>query len=174
METLLKITPEIKELVIVYLTAKTWYQTLHPIVKGYQQKIIEELHPINEETGEVITKPNMLFMADEETLNNYVIRCEEETAKHKLPHDPDHCPLYTAESQEITAKKMLLEHLLPLLPGYKDIKYSDLLIISKNKDNSIRYDKFGRCLFRSDELLDICLPILVSQISYKDFEYIHT
>lgn len=160
----LELTPELKSLVKAVVAAKAWVETVHPIVVGYQKAILQEIGAVDEE-GRPITDPNLSYLMDDGKAKVYFARCEEEAAKNNLKHKPECCPLLEAESIERKAKRELCEYVLPRLPGFEKMTFDTLVRFAKNADDSIKRDKLGRMMFKSDEMVDLVLSFLVPQMA---------
>lgn len=160
----LELTPELKSLVKSVVMAKAWVETVHPIVIGYQKAILQEITAVDEE-GKPIIDPNLSYLMDDGKAEVYFAKCEEEAAKNNLKHKPECCPLLEAESVERKAKRMLGEYVLPRLPGFEKMTFDTLVRFAKNDDDSIKRDKLGRMMFKSDEMIDLILSFLVPQMT---------
>lgn len=160
----IELTPELKSLVKSVVMAKAWVEAVHPIVTGYQKAILQEISAVDDK-GNPITDPNLSYLMDNKKAKVYFARCVEEAAKKKLKHELDCCPLLEAETLERKAKRALEEYVLPKLPGFEKVTHTTLGRFAKNADGSIKKDKQGRMMFKSDEIIELVLKFLVPQMA---------
>lgn len=106
-----KITDELIAAVQLYCVAQAYTQTVRPIVKEYQRKVLYILQPKHIETGEVITDPKHTYLMSDEDFALYMRDCNElrERAGFKVP-SPEYCPLLMAESQETDAEHLVIKN----------------------------------------------------------------
>lgn len=160
----IELTPELRSLVKSVVMTKAWVESIHPIVTGFQKAILQEIGATDNE-GKPITNPDLSYRMDDEKAKIYFARCIEEIAKKNLKHEPDCCPLLEAETLEREAKRALGEYMIPKIPGFKNMTYDSLNRFAKNADGSIKKDKLGRMMFKSDEMIELCLKFLVPQMT---------
>lgn len=168
-KNLLELTPELKKQVITVLHARAWLETVRPIVTGYQKAILKELGAVDE-NGRPILKPEDAYLLDERMSAVYFTRCDEEAAKNNLVHKPECCPLLEAESLERATRRELIDHVLPLLPGFEMITSDQLQTLSKTKEGKLKRDKSGRLMNKGDELVELILKFTVPQIPEDEFK----
>lgn len=95
--------------------AKAFVETIKPIVTEYQTKVLNELKLKDARTGELITNPKHMYLADKSEWPKYFERINEERIKAKLHVDnPEHCPLLVAESMLRQARNLLIEVMEPI------------------------------------------------------------
>lgn len=116
----IKITQEMKQAAKNVFMAMAFTQTIKPIVRGYQQKIIDELKPeISEqfkkhERHTTITPENTYLMNDAD-FKVYLRRCNEERIKAKLHVDNEEfCPLLVAEDLQRQAERAFIDIMEPI------------------------------------------------------------
>jgi hypothetical protein len=115
METMTKkqipnITPELIRATKAVFLAQAFTQTIRPIVEGYQQKVINELKPLNMDTLEVITSFKDSYTMTDCQFSEYFRLCNIEREKAGLKvENPEFCPLLVAEDMERKANRNLLE-----------------------------------------------------------------
>ena len=160
METILKITTDLISLTKAVLQTRANVKMIFPIVLNYQTSILDEMNATDNDGNKVLT-PKKAYTLNEKDFNFYLKRCHEEADKNNLKHNPDCCPLLTAESEERDARYNFCNYILPLLPQYNNIPYNKLLRLSK--DN--KKDDLGRYMFLADELVNITLSFIVPQIN---------
>lgn len=157
--------PELKSWIKAYVLARITVEVLHPIVRGYQAEILKEIKAVSEKTGEPVTSDKDTYLMSEDQFKIYLKRCDEEAAKNKFGHKPDCCPLLEAEGTERQCKQGLCDCLLPMIPGYNGITYSDLTQFAKDEKGEIKRDKLGRYMFLFDNIIELCLTIFVPQMA---------
>lgn len=162
-KNLLELTPKLKKQVIAVLHARAWLETVRPIVTGYQKAILKELGAVDE-NGRPILNPEDAYLLDERMSDVYFTRCDEEAAKNNLVHKPECCPLLEAKSLERATRWELIDHVLPLLPGFEMITSDQLQTLSKTKEGKLKRDKSGRLMNKGDELVELILRFTVPQI----------
>ncbi len=158
-----ELTPELKKRVIAVLHARAWLETVRPIVTGYQKAILKELGAVDE-NGRPILNPDDAYLLAGRMSDVYFARCNEEAAKNSLVHKPECCPLLEAESLERATRRELIDHVLPLLPGFEMITSGQLQMLSRTKDGKLKQDKSGRFVNKGDELVELILKFTVPQI----------
>lgn len=161
---IIPLTPELKSWIKAYILARVRVEVLHPIVRGYQAEILKEIKAVNKETGEPITDSEYTYLMDDNQFEIYLQRCDDEAAKRGFEHDPECCPLLEAETIERECKRELCECLLPMIPGYAGIKFSDLIQYVKDEKDEIKRDKLGRSMFLFDSIIELCLKMYVPQM----------
>lgn len=166
---LLELTPELKEMVKAVVHAMAWVETVRPVVIGYQTSILKEIGAADGEGNPIVT-PERSYLLDEEKTGIYFSRCDEEAARNNLLHKPDCCPLLEAMSLEREAKRALVGHVLPLLPGFEMITPDRLQMLSKTRDGKLKRDRFGRLVNKEDELVELILKFTVPQIPENELK----
>ena len=142
------ITPEIVDAAAELIAAKAVVETVKPIVRGYQQAILEAHQwRIARKWVEkgcqdiVILDPDLAFELEEEDFQIYLAEVNEARKQAGLHvESEDHCPLLVAEYNENKAKWKLAELMKPIVGfGLNDVlcrkdglerskKYIDILL----------------------------------------------
>ncbi len=147
-----------------YLLALAMFETIAPIVINYQKSILLELGA-KDLTGKDVTDSRFLFtIEDQSIVPTFLKRCDEEAAKNNLKHEPDHCPMLTAENIMIQAKRLLIISILPcVLNG--EISEEQALDYYRDKSGNLVEDKFHkyRYITWGDKLLEIVMPAIIKQ-----------
>ena len=156
----IKITEPMAAAALAVVMCKAAVETIRPIVRGYQQKILDyEMYDIDSkwikrglktEKGWV-TRPEDTYLMEDSEFKHYLKRCREEQAKANLKTDkPEHCPLLVAENRLIDAERLLIDVMQPItLISFYDVMTS--------KD----------ALKHKAELVEITLRLLVNTPEFK-------
>lgn len=110
-------TPEMIETASDVMLARAEVEAIRPIVRGYQQKILQEGQwPEKERARErkdgvrVILDPQWAWLMSEENFAIYDAKCKEARVASGLSvNKPDNCPLLEAESRLRNAERRLMD-----------------------------------------------------------------
>lgn len=99
-------------------------ETIRPIVKGYQQKILDyEKYAYDKQWiergektwGDWIDNPDHTYLMGDDDFQHYLKRCNEEREKAGLKVErPEYCPLLVAEELLRKARRVLVEVMEPI------------------------------------------------------------
>jgi len=99
-------------------TTMAMVQTVKPIVRGYQKKVLAEHQFIggHDETDlHVILDPKESWLLNDNDFKVYLDETNEEREKVGLKVDnPEHCPLLVAEHMQIQAEHLLIDSMEPV------------------------------------------------------------
>lgn len=119
-----KPSPKMIESAYTVFQAMAWVETVKPIVRGYQQAILDyekyyyakKWIDRGEHThAEWISNPDHTYLMDDEGFKHYIKRCNEERIKAGLHVDSEeYCPLLVAENMLIKARWALIEIMEPI------------------------------------------------------------
>lgn len=131
-------------------------QTIKPIVKGYQQKILDyEKYEYSEkhqnrrgmERTDWIKDPNLTYLMNDSDFKHYLKRCNEERIKAKLHVEKEeYCPLLVAEHMLVLAQNALIDIMEPVTTIKRDQVYN---------------------MEHRDKLIDLTLKLLAPYVSKK-------
>lgn len=134
-------------------------ETIKPIVRGYQEKILAYMQAgpaekwCQRENGmkpdDIILAPEQAYLLDDDDWTWYLAECNKERKKAKLHvENEEFCPLLVAENNLRKARKLLIDAMEPLT----GIKFDDLFTDFPNN-----YNKY----------IDLSLRLLVSFLDPK-------
>jgi hypothetical protein len=150
------ITEEMKQAAKTLFKAMAFTQTIKPIVRGYQQKIIDEIKPQTNTKYAwtkkyTITKPEDAYLMSDEDFQVYLKRCNEERIKAKLHvENEEFCPLLVAEDLQRQAERAFIETMEPITH-----LTPDRVLCSKNGLENYR------------KLIDLSLRLLAPYVDNK-------
>ena len=129
-----------------------WVETVKPIVKGYQIKVLEGLQiPLSKYDKRIITNPDRSYLMSNKDFDTYARLTNEARIKAGLKVDnPDFCPLLVAESDLIDVQTTFIKTMEPLT----HIKKNDLLCC---KNGLERYKQY----------LDMMLTLISHHVDFK-------
>lgn len=114
------------------ITAKTVFfamahlETIKPIVRGYHQKVLDNLNPrpVSQFTGEEIADIDHAWEMRDDVFTEYDYKCRDERDKAGLHVDsPDQCPLLVAEDILRQAKALFVDAMKPITTiGHDDLR----------------------------------------------------
>jgi len=107
-------------------------ETVKPVVRGYQQKILDEMKPVSKMTGLVITEPGLSYQMADRDFGVYHARCNEARKVAGLHVDSDeYCPLLVAKELLRKARRVLVDVMEPVTK----IKADNLYVMPTAKCN---------------------------------------
>ncbi len=96
------------------LEAMAFKETIRPIVEGYEQKILDEMRPLDRYEGELITDLRYTYMMPDDIFKIYDRRCRKARDKAGLHVENDgFCPLLVADTFVVDATRTLVEIMEP-------------------------------------------------------------
>ena len=122
-------TKEMKQATKVVFVSMAWTETVKPIVKNIQQKVLaENKYPYSDENiklytrhdkdykfPEYITEEKDTYLMSDDDFKDYHKKCRELEDKAGMKVDnPEHCPLLVAENLERQAKREFLRIMQPI------------------------------------------------------------
>lgn len=155
----INITEDMKQAAKTVFKTMAFTQTIRPIVRAYQLKIIDEMKPqVNERDAKnyrlgfkIITDPKDTYLMNNEDFQVYLKRCNEERIKAKLHVDNEEfCPLLVAEDLQRQAERAFIETMEPITH-----LTPDKVLCSKNGLENYR------------KLIDLSLRLLAPYVDNK-------
>ena len=110
-----KPTAEMFNVAQALLQAMAFKETIRPIVEGYEQKILDEMRPLDRYEGELITDIKYTYMMPDDIFAIYHSRCKaaRDAAGLHVEKD-DFCPFLVADTFVVDATRALVEIMEPV------------------------------------------------------------
>ena len=107
-------TPEMIQSAYSVFKCMAYIEAIRPEVESYEQRVINEMQPVDKRTGEVITSPEHAHRMANDTFKQYVERLDIEACKVGLNVRPGYCPLLVAKEDLRQAKRRLINAMEPV------------------------------------------------------------
>ena len=109
---------DIQKAVGLVFACLAWEETVRPVVREYQKKVLAEIKFVSVQDGKILTSPEEAWLMHDQAFEIYLKRCNDERIKAGLyVETQEHCPLLVAEDNTRKAKRALL---------YLSAKYTDI------------------------------------------------
>lgn len=142
------ITTELEEAVKTYLLAKSYLETIKPIIVGYQTEILESNNFRNEyevgtrramQAGEFIKNPDHTFLMVDDDFDEYLKLVNQAHKDNGFNVPEGYCPLLVAKSDVTDAEKLILEESSYLTNSDNRMFLRNLDVMKKFIDTTVAF-----------------------------------